>query len=212
MGALRIYDISTPIFEGMAGFPGDPPVRVTTAQSLDRGDAYNVSALSLSSHTGTHIDPPVHFLPGAATLDQLDLAVLNGPCQVVEAGPDVRSLGAAAFDGLPTETRRVLFRTANSTRWAESETFFPDYVALGLDGADAAIDRHVRLVGIDSISIERDGTNRFPVHHRLLAASVVILEGLRLAEVPSGRYELQCLPLRLVQGNGGPARAILTTE
>ncbi|MCI4355398.1 MAG: cyclase family protein, partial [Thermoplasmata archaeon] len=120
-----------------------------------------------------------------------------------------RQVGADAFQGLPSPAQRVLFRTANSARWTAGPEFFPDYVALDLGGAEAAVARGVRLVGIDSLSIELDPAERFPVHHRLLGAGVLILEGLRLAEVPPGRYELRCLPLRILDGDGGPARAVL---
>jgi arylformamidase len=205
---LRILDISIPISEGMARFPGDPPIRIERTHSIARGDPYNLSAIALGSHTGTHIDPPVHFLPDGATIDQVDLAVLNGPCEVVEVPPGPERIGGHAFDHVASETRRVLFRTTNSARWARKEEFFPDYVALSPEAAEAAIAHGVRLVGIDSLSIERSD-NGFPVHHRLLGASVVILEGLRLADVPPGRYQLRCLPLRIEHGDGGPARALL---
>ena len=206
--SLRILDISIPISAGMARFPGDPAIQIERTHSIDRGDPYNLSAISMGSHTGTHIDPPVHFLPQGATLDQVDLAVLNGPCEVVGVPPGPDRIGAHAFDHVAAETHRVLFRTTNSDRWARKEEFFPDYVALSEEGAEAAVARGIRLVGIDSLSIERSGSG-FPVHHRLLGASVVILEGLRLAAVPPGRYQLRCLPLRIQGGDGGPARALL---
>lgn len=206
---MRIYDVSMPIAEGMAGFPGDPPVQIARRSSLDRGDAYNISNLSLGTHTGTHVDPPVHFLAQGATIDRIDLSILNGPCEVVEIPADRDRIGAHAFDHVPRETHRVLFRTANSARWAQGAAFFADYVALDGEAAEAAVARGIRLVGIDSLSIERDDTGRYPVHHRLLGASVLILEGLLLAEVPPGRYQLRCLPLRITDGDGGPARALL---
>jgi arylformamidase len=205
---VRIWDISTPISSTMARFPGDPAIVLSRVRSIEKGDPYNLSSLSMGTHTGTHLDPPVHFVPGGATLDGIDLLGLNGPCEVVEIGPGTSRIGAHAFDLLPRETHRVLFRTTNSDRWAEREEFFPDYVALSDEGAEAAIAHGVRLLGIDSLSIEHSDGD-FPVHRRLLGASVVILEGLRLHGVPAGRYQLRCLPLRIANGDGGPARALL---
>ncbi len=198
-----------PLYDGMPAFPGDPPFSSAPAHSLSRGDAYNLSSLRFGSHVGTHVDPPVHFLPGGATIDQVDLEALNGPCEVVEVPPLAGSVGPADVAKVPPGTSRVLFRTKNSERWRERLEFFPDYVALAPAGAEALRARSVRLVGIDSLSIERDPSGRYPVHHTLLGAGVLILEGLLLGEVPAGRYRLACLPLRLRAGDGGPARATL---
>ena len=206
---MRSIDISTPIFGGMAVFPGDSEVRVVPTHALDRGDPYNLSAIAMGSHAGTHVDPPAHFLPEGATADALDLTALNGPCWVLGVDPASSDVRASDVARVPEGTERVLFRTSNSARWSESEAFFADYVALAPSAADALLARSVRLVGIDALSIERDPTERFPVHHALLGGGALILEGLRLDHVPDGRYELRCLPLRLAHGDGAPARAIL---
>lgn len=200
-----------PLFVGMPAFPGDPPFGTRRAHSIDRGDPYNLSALALGSHVGTHVDPPVHFVTEGATIDRIDLDILNGPCRVAAIPRSVGSVGARELSGVPSGTERLLLRTANSDRWQRSLEFFPDYVALAPEGADLLIERGTRLVGIDSLSIERDATGKFPVHHRLLGAGAPILEGLLLAEVPPGPYVLECLPLRLRDGDGGPARAVLTS-
>src|SRR5579863_9783124 len=154
----------------------------------------------MGTHTGTHVDPPIHFLAGGASIDEIDLARLNGSCQVLQLPPSVRSVEASDLTGLPRRVERVLLRTSNSERWERGSGFFPDYVALGVSGAEALIDRGVVLVGLDSMSIESDPTSRFPVHHRLLGAGVLILEGLRLAAVEPGSYELRVLPLRITGG------------
>lgn len=202
-------DISMPIRSGMPGFPGDPVVQVTPVKSVQRGDAYGVSSLSLSSHSGTHVDPPSHFLPGGMTVDELDLDLLNGPCEVVDARGSERIVDRAQVARIPGGTLRVLFRTPNSERWASSPEFFPDYVGLEPAAAVELIARGVRLVGIDSLSIELDPTGTFPVHHELLGGGALILEGLQLAGVEPGPYELRFLPLRIAGGDGGPGRALL---
>jgi arylformamidase len=200
-----------PLFEGMPSFPNDPAFAVRSLRSRARGDPYDLSGLSLGSHAGTHIDPPSHFVPGGAAVDRLDLDVLNGPCRVVQVSISEPIVGAAEVRAIPEGTERVLFRTRNSERWARSLTFFSDYVGLGLAAAEALIERRVRLVGIDSLSIENDPTEAYPVHHLLLRRGTVILEGLLLSEVPAGEFRLECLPLRVRDGDGGPARAVLVT-
>jgi arylformamidase len=206
---MRTIDISMPVHPGMPAFPGDPEVRTAPVRRIANGDAYNLSTWTLGSHTGTHVDPPLHFVPGAAAADQLDLAVLNGPCHVVEVPSTARTVGPSDVARIPGATSRVLFRTSNSGRWASEERFFEDFVALTPEAASSLLERKVKLVGIDSLSVESDPTGRFPVHHRLLGAGVAILEGIQLAEARPGPYELRCLPLRWVDGDGAPCRAVL---
>jgi len=209
---MKRIDISMPLFPGMPSFPGDPPLAVERLRTLERGDPYNISRLSLGSHAGTHVDPPVHFVPGGRAVDRVDLGSLNGPCRVVETDSRSRTVGPEAVNGLPPGTERVLFRTANSARWARSLEFFSDYVGLSPAAANALVERDVRLVGLDSLSVENDPSGAFPVHHILLGRGILILEGLLLDGVPGGEYLLECLPLRLRDGDGGPARATLLSE
>lgn len=208
---MRRIDVSMPLFPGMPAFPGDPKFSSTPVRSLAAGDPYALSSLSLGSHTGTHLDPPSHFVPGGATIDQLDLEVVNGPCRVVDVDPRATAVGADDVAKLPTGTARVLFRTANSPRWATALSFFADYVGLSPAAAAALVQRKVRLVGIDALSIENDPSGKFPAHHALLGNGTIILEGLLLAAVAPGEYTLECLPLRLRGGDGGPARVTLLT-
>ncbi len=209
---MRRVDVSMPLFTGMPAFPGDPAFSVQAAKSVDRGDPYSVSALSFGSHAGTHVDPPSHFLPGGAGIDQVDLGRLNGPALVVEVSQSRTTVGATDVAGVPPGTERVLLKTTNSHRWKGRLEFFPDYVALDETGAEALLARGVRLVGIDSLSVESDPSGAFPVHHRLLGAGALILEGLLLADVAPGPCEMHCLPLLVRGGDGGPARVFLTTS
>ncbi|MCI4325252.1 MAG: cyclase family protein [Thermoplasmata archaeon] len=206
---MRTIDISMPVHPAMPAFPGDPPVTVEPVQRIDRGDPYNLSRWTFGSHAGTHLDPPLHFLPEGAGADAFDLTTLNGPCTVVDVPAPARSVGPAEVAQIPRGTDRVLFRTTNSARWTHATRFFPDYVAVAPEAGAPLVARGVRLVGIDSLSIEHDPAGRFPLHHELLGAGVVILEGLQLADVAPGPYELRCLPLRVVGGDGGPCRAVL---
>ncbi|MCI4353139.1 MAG: cyclase family protein [Thermoplasmata archaeon] len=205
----RTYDITADLHPGMAAFPGDPPITVRPTHSFAKGDPYNLSELSMGTHAGTHIDPPRHFLPNGLTADRIDLEAINGPCRVVHIPDSHREVSTGDLKGLLHGVSRVLFRTQNSVHWARDEGFFPDYVGLAPETAEYLAAATFRLVGIDSQSIERDPTGQYPVHHTLLGSGCLILEGLRLAEVPPGEYELRCLPLKLRDGDGAPCRAIL---
>jgi arylformamidase len=200
-----------PLFEGMPAFPGDPPFRVEPVASLERGDPYAVARLSLGSHAGTHVDAPRHFDPNGTTVDRLELDVLNGPCQVVDARGGGADVGPSAIAALPPGTSRVLFRTDNSVRWTAGPG--PHGRSVGLELATARIlgDLGVRLVGLDALSVETDRSGRFPVHRELLGRGIVIVEGLLLDGVAAGPYELTCLPLPVRGGDGAPARVVLTS-
>jgi arylformamidase len=210
--ALRVIDVSMPLFEGMPSFPDDPSFVLEPLARLRRGEPYDLSRLVLGSHTGTHLDPPSHFFPGGVSVDRLDLEALLGPCLVVEGGSNLRTVEAAELANVPRGTRRVLLRTANSARWARKLEFFEDYVGLSLDGARRLVEQGVRLVGIDALSVETDPSLRFPVHRELLGHGVAILEGLLLGGVGPGDYDLSCLPLPVRDGDGGPARAVLRSK
>jgi arylformamidase len=209
---MRRIDVSMPLFAGMPAFPGDPVFGTAPLRRIERGDDYSLSSLSLGSHTGTHVDPPSHFVAGGATIDAIDLAALNGPCEVVDVPESSSSVGPEELPELPAAADRILFRTSNSARWADRLRFFRDYVALTLPAAQRLRERRVRLVGIDALSVENDPTGRFAVHRELLGHGILVLEGLLLDAAPAGSYHLECLPLRLQAGDGGPARAILVEE
>ncbi len=201
-----------PLFAGMPAFPGDPEFVSEPFREIANGDPYSLSTLRLGSHAGTHVDPPVHFLPGGTSVDRLDLDQLNGPAYLLQVASDRTTIGPEELRGVPAGTTRLLLRTANSERWARRLEIFPDYVALLPEAARTLRELGIRFVGIDSLSIELDPTERFPVHHDLLRHGIPILEGLLLAEAPAGAYSLDCLPLRLRDGDGGPARVVLRSR
>lgn len=209
---MRWLDLSMPLRPGMPAFPGDPEFTCERLGSASATEGYAVSRLALGSHAGTHVDPPRHFVPGGVAVDHLDLDALMGPCWVAEVDPGRSRIERDDVDGVPPGAERLLFRTRNSRRWAEGAAFFPDFVALSDGAADALLARNVRLVGVDALSVESDMTGAYPIHRRLLARGMVLLEGLLLDGVRAGRYDLYCLPLRLVDGDGGPARAVLAAR
>ena len=210
-----MVDITLPIGPDMLVWPGDPPVVVEAVSRLEDGDQANVSELRLGSHTGTHVDPPAHFLPDGATVDRLPLDALVGEAVVADFTDTPGPIGPAELDRLwlPATPTRLLLKTANSALWHGCGPIpFPDhYVALSPEGAAWLVERGVRLVGTDFLSIEERGAPGHPTHHTLLRAGVVILEGLDLFAVEPGSYTLVCLPLKIAGGDGAPARAVLSS-
>lgn len=203
---VEILDVSLLVRPGMVVWLGDPEVHAELASAIADGDEANVTRLSLGTHTGTHVDAPVHFLDGAEGADALPLDALVGPCVVVEATTAGRELGPEAFDGVADGVERVLFKTRNSELWAR-EGFVDDFVTLGDAAAREVVRRGIRLVGIDYLSI--GGSD---AHRTLLRARVVPLESLDLRGVDPGAYRLVCLPLRLAGSDGAPARTILIRD
>jgi arylformamidase len=207
---MRIHDVSLPISQSLVTWPGDPPVRITRVMQLAQGDEAEVSEICLCSHAGTHIDAPRHFFPDGVSVDKLDLRVLIGPAWVCDAGaadaltPDVMEQLA-----IPPGTARVLFKTRNSELWARGEAGFREhFVAIPEDGARWLAEREVRLVGVDYLSVGPFASPD-PTHRVLLGAGIVCIEGLDLSAVAAGEYQLICLPLMIVGGDGAPARAVL---
>ncbi|MBM4429722.1 MAG: cyclase family protein [Chloroflexi bacterium] len=205
-----IVDISLPLRPNMPIWPGSVGLRLTRTSRLEAGDSANVSRLDCDVHVGTHVDAPWHFWQDGATVEQLPLDVLIGPATVAYLPQvDVITAGDLADLALPPGTERLLLRTRNSELWMAGVTEFrEDYVALTADAARWVVDQHMRLIGVDYLSVQRyqDGPT---VHQILLGAEVVIIEGLNLSGVESGEYELICLPLKILGAEGAPARAIL---
>lgn len=209
----RVIDISLPIAPGLFGWPGDPPLELERVARLEDGDGANVSRIAASVHLGTHVDAPRHFLAEGAGAEALDLDALVGPALLLDV-PGGPILGPAALAAALEEAgeegcpERLLLRTENATRRARGEELFPDFCALSAEAAAWLAARGARLVGIDGPSVAPLADLEGP-HRALLAAGVVIVEGLRLEQVPAGCYTLCCLPLPLVGADGAPARAVL---
>lgn len=207
---MRIYDVTVGITPTMPVWPGDPPAALTRVQSISKGANANVSRLDAGVHTGTHVDAPLHFIDGAASIESLSLKVLTGRAYVVSL-PRAKVLDAPTLEAadIPPRTRRVLFKTRNSDIWARGEQVFQtSFVGVDASGAEWLVRKGVHLVGIDYLSIAPYHQSR-ETHRTLLQAGVVIVEGLDLSKVSQGRYTLYCLPMKLIGSDGAPARAIL---
>jgi len=205
---MRLYDATLPIHEGMVTFPGDPPFGSDPVFETRKGDPFNLALLSMGTHLGTHVDPPAHYLPGGATVDELPLDALTGQGVVLDMRGKKRIDRRALVGSRLGDARRVLFKTDNGPLLLETR-FREDYVSLTGDGAEYLVGLGVRLAGIDYLSIEAYRNPGAPVHSILLEAGVVVVEGVNLTEIPPGSYEIFCLPLKIRGGDGAPARVIL---
>lgn len=207
---MVIHDISVILGEQNITYPGDPSfVREVLASSAGATET-ETSRLSLCAHSGTHLDAPAHFVPGGRRLDDYAPADFMMPAQVVEIlNPE--AVTAEDLEDVRTNPgEALLFRTGNShSGRVVSGTFSDRYVYIAADAAHWCVDRQLRLVGLDYISVDRYDDSETPAHRLLLGAGVLALETINLAEVRPGRYTLICLPLRIRSAEGSPVRAVL---
>ncbi len=203
---LRIWDISPPLHGATPPFPGDTPYSQQWATRITPACPVNVSAITLSPHLGAHADAPLHYADGEPAIGAVDLLPYLGRCRVIhaiDAGALIRPADLAhAADELPA---RVLVRSCRAapTTWSD------DFSAFAPETIDWLADRGVVLVGIDSQSVDPATSKDLPSHHRLLHRDLRVLENLVLDDVPAGDYELIALPLKLVDADASPVRAIL---
>jgi arylformamidase len=204
----KYIDISVAVSPQLPTWPGSPKIKFQRNLELDRGDIANDTTIEFSVHTGTHIDAPLHFIAKGNSVDKLPLDVLIGSASVVDL-LDVEVITAQTLENLSLspQVERLLIRTRNSQLWQKSD-FEPDFVALSADAAQWIVDRGIRLIGVDYLSVQRfyDGPE---THLILLGAETIVIEGLNLAHVSPGEYELICLPIKLAGVEGAPARVIL---
>ncbi|GBC60762.1 hypothetical protein DENIS_1721 [Desulfonema ishimotonii] len=206
----NIYDISVALGSQSIDYPGDPPFSARRRCLVSGGDMFDLSALEMSAHSGTHIDVPAHFIPGGRTIDQYTPGEFILPAQVIAIqNPD--AVTPAELE--PLDIRNgdaLLFKTENSESGRSvSGVWSEQYVCISPEAAMMCVRKGVSLVGIDYISVDKAGDETYPVHQSLLGNGVLILEGIHLRDVPPGRYTLYCLPLRIPGGEASPVRAIL---
>jgi arylformamidase len=202
-------DVSVPLRTGMVHWPDNPPVRIERAMDLEHGDAATVSSMAMGVHTGTHMDAPVHFQRGGAGIDQMPLEATLGLARVVEIQDPV-SIKRAELEAAGLQPgERILFRTRNSERCWKTDDFVEDFVFISQEAARYLVERGVRTVGVDYLSVGGFREDAEATHLALLQGGVWVIEGLNLSPVRAGTYELVCLPLRIAGGDGAPARAVL---
>lgn len=203
-------DISVPLRTGMVHWPGDIPVAIRQTANMQAGDVANLRTLSMSAHTGTHMDAPLHFVADGRTLDTMPFSATIGRARVIEISDEKVITRKELERHEPQLGERLLFKTRNSdVAWAQCRYFLKNYVALNTDAARYLVECGVRTIGVDYLSIGPYGEEGFDTHRVILGASIWVIEGLNLANVSAGEYELVCLPLKIAGGDGAPARAIL---
>ena len=212
---MRIYDVSVPLSAATPTYPGDPGIEIKQWLRLANGDAANVSLINCGLHSGTHVDAPAHFIEGGAKVDSLPLESLIGEAEVVEVADHIGIIDESfVASNCASGSQRILFKTRNSCFWENPhEGFHEDYVSIDPAAARRLVALGIKLVGIDYLSVEKFQSDSFQTHFAFLSRGVVIIEGLDLRAVPSGRYELICLPIKVAggSGDGAPARVILRT-
>ena len=206
-----IHDVSIALHPGMTQWSGEAVYAETTMASTPNNHA-NVTRLVLTTHTGTHVDPPRHFIHEGQTIDRVPLDRWIGPCYVADvrgAKPDIEvaDLQRAA---IPAGIERLVLKTDNSLLWSTAtDRFVEDFVAVSPDAARWIVDRGIRLVGIDYLSVGSFRETGVETHLILLGNDVILVEGLNLSEIDAGHYELLCMPLKIRSGDGAPARVAL---
>lgn len=203
-----IYDITPPVTDRLQVWPGDTPPTREVLLDMRRGDTITLSTLHATAHLGAHADAPSHYGADAPAIEARSLDYYLGPCQVVRVGaargtrvtPDLLPAAVAA--------PRVLVATGT---YPDPERFNPDFAALSPELVEALHRQGVRLIGIDTPSVDLFASKELPAHRAFLKCDMAILEGLVLKDVPEGVYELIALPLRLVGFDASPVRAILRT-
>lgn len=200
-----LIDISQPVAQGIPVWPGDTVYQPFWVMQMERGDSCNVGSTTMSLHTGTHADAPLHFQQEGASIGEVDLAAYIGPALVVDV-LDVEQISADNLRQLPKPIpERLLFKT----RTGISETFDTDFCYLSTDAAEMLVQLGMKLIGMDTPSVDKFDSKSMDSHHILTDGGVAILENLALQDVNPGAYELIALPLKLVGMDASPVRAVL---
>jgi arylformamidase len=207
-----IYDVTVPFSDQLPVWPGDAAIEFRPMSRISTGGVCNASQIVCPTHCGTHVDPPWHFVDDGARLDQIPIERWVGPCQVIKISDEVSMIEPSHLEGaeIAPGITRLLFKTSNSRKWSRRPLVFETtYVALSLKATLWLIAHGIKLVGVDYLSFEAYDAEENDVHRTLLGHDVVAIEGLDLSAVAPGFYQLVCLPLKLVAGDGAPARVVL---
>lgn len=201
-------DISVTLRNEMVHWPDDPSVTIKRIKDMEHGGTANLSEISMGAHSGTHVDAPLHFICLGQGVDKMPLETMVGRARVIEILDTESIKPEELLQHRIRRGERILFKTLNSLYVWQTEEFIKDFVFISDDAALFLAERGVRLVGIDYLSVGSFNYGGY-VHRTLLSGGVWIIEGLNLSRVKQGKYDLICLPLKLGDGDGAPARAIL---
>ena len=205
----RWLDISVPLRNAMVHWPSNPAVRIENVKDMEHGASSTVSMISLGSHTGTHMDAPLHFIRQGIGIDKMPLDTTVGRARVIEIHDSESIKPEELVRNRIRRGERVLFKTRNSLRVWQTDTFIEDFVFISKEAARFLAEHKVRVIGVDYLSVGGFKGDGIEIHRTLLEGGVWIIEGLDLSRIKPGKYDLICLPLKLDQGDGAPARAML---
>lgn len=204
-----IHDVTMPITSGFPVWDGDPPTRIEQVASISAGHPYTLTRLDISAHLGTHVDAPRHFFADGGGIGSVPLDALIGSCRVWSP-PGTGPITAGMLDDMPFHLDRILMKTDVGCWWKEVPQQLPrHWRTLEPEAAQILARRQSRLFGTDAPSVDAADAVDFPVHRALLSSSIVVVEALDLSGVAPGIYELICLPMRVVDADGAPARVVL---
>jgi arylformamidase len=204
--ARRLWDISQTLSPALPVWPGDTPFSRRARWTLGDGSPVNVASFETTVHAGAHADAPLHYSAGGASAADVPLGPYLGPCRVVDARRCRQVISRAFVEGLSDLPARVLFRTYEHF---PHEAWISGFTAVAAGAVEALAERGVRLIGIDSPSLDPQDSKSMEAHKAVLAADMRVLEGLVLDEPPPGDYELIALPLKLAGLDASPVRAVL---
>jgi arylformamidase len=198
-----------PLRDGMVHWPGDPECHIKRVNRMEDGAVCNLTHISMSAHTGTHMDAPRHFIADGITMEQMPFEPVIGRCRVFELDCEDQITAYDLKKLRLTPRQRVLFKTRNSRRsWATDE-FDQDFVSIRQDAAQYLVEQQVMTVGVDYLSIGGFNKDSVETHQIMLGAGIWVIEGLNLAEINDGYYELICLPIKFEGADGAPCRVVL---
>jgi arylformamidase len=207
----QYFDVSLPYTAGLARWPTAVRPVIKKTKDMSKGAGNNNSRIEAGVHHSTHVDAPLHYIADGKSVESMPPEILIGGVTVIEL-TEVEMITASVLEAasLPSDCERLLFKTRNSDLWNDMDhEFYLDYVSVTPDAARILVDRGVRLVGVDYLSVEAYGLEGNGTHRTLLGAGVVIVEGLDLREVEAGAYEMACLPIKITGADGAPARVVL---
>jgi len=203
----KIWDISPTLQRDLPVWPGDTPYQSETTWDIAEGCPVKVSRLTMSTHTGAHCDAPSHYAANGKSIDQVDLATYIGPCRVIHLIGTSLVEASQLHDFLQQIPPRVLIRTYHRS----PEHWDSDFACIADSAIDLLAQHGVRLVGIDTPSLDPEDSKTLSAHHAIERHGMAILEGIVLDDITAGDYELIALPLKLAGLDASPVRAILRT-
>ena len=208
---MKMIDISVPITPDMLVWPGSPRTEFQWRRSMAKGDRSNNSNFFMNTHSGTHVDAPLHFFAKGKGVEELSMETMMGSVHLLDFSRE-KEITVEKLESLwpsSEKVERLLLKTRNSDFWEKrTNEFVENFCALREEQAKWLLQKGIRLIGIDYLSIQCYKDSPI-VHQLLLEAEIIIIEGLNLSEVDAGKYDLVCLPLKLVGLEGAPARVLL---